>query len=160
MYNIRETQDTETKFSKFVGKKKSERRTPKLTTSVGYRQSVWSQVGKVEKLRMAKANIISHELLKTLALDEDSEVRAAVADRGNLSSQIQTILCLDACPDVRFLIAEDPATALSILRRLSQDENPYVAHRAQKTLFSLSREAIREEACFELSSTNLLRSRS
>ncbi|MBI5175146.1 MAG: hypothetical protein SFV17_23965 [Candidatus Obscuribacter sp.] len=159
MYNIRETQDTETKFSKFVGKK-SERRTAKTAIGSGNHQSNWTRVGKVEKLRMAKANLISHELLKTLALDEDSEVRAAVADRGNLSSQIQTILCLDECPDVRFLIAEDPATALSILRRLSQDENPYVAHRAQKTLFSLSREAIREEACFASSSTNLLRSRS
>ncbi len=108
-----------------------------------YRETQWKVVSKHDKIRMAQAAIISKELLIELADDSDSEVRTAVAERGNLSMQLQVVLCLDDCADVRYAIAEDPGTAISILRRLSKDNNPYVAHRAQRTLFALAREAIK-----------------
>ncbi|MBX9938234.1 MAG: DUF2336 domain-containing protein [Candidatus Obscuribacterales bacterium] len=108
-----------------------------------YNNNQWKVVSKSDKIRMAQAPVISKELLIELADDSDSEVRAAVAERGNLSMQLQVVLCLDDCADVRYAIAEDPGTAISILRRLSKDNNPYVAHRAQRTLFALAREAIK-----------------
>lgn len=147
MYNIRASKNPEVKSSRFVGRKRLEK--PSVQGAfVLPEQEEWKSVSRVMKLRMARAPLVSRELLRILALDEDADVRLAVAERGDLSSQLQTILCLDKSPDIRFVIAEDPATAVSILRRLSQDENPYVAHRAQRTLFALAREAIREPACF------------
>ncbi|MFX9688500.1 hypothetical protein ABTO93_20100, partial [Acinetobacter baumannii] len=37
-------------------------------------------------------------------------------------------------PDVRFAIAENHNADEEVLRMLTEDENPYVAHRAVKTL--------------------------
>jgi hypothetical protein len=48
-------------------------------------------------------------------------------------------LAFDENPDVRYEIAEDANTPFELLRMMTEDENPYVAERAKRTLKRLGR---------------------
>ncbi len=78
--------------------------------------------------------------LARLAVHSDSQVRASVAE--NLNASMKTIwnLVRDPSPDVRLRLAESYTVPIAILRVLAEDENPYVASRAQTTLLRLMRE--------------------
>ncbi len=47
-------------------------------------------------------------------------------------------LALDQSSDVRYALAENAAIPVEVLKVLSRDENPYVAHRADLTLNRLA----------------------
>ncbi len=61
----------------------------------------------------------------------------SVAETVNESDDTLWLLVEDSNPDVRFCLAENYDLNQSILVALSDDENPYVAHRAQQTLTRL-----------------------
>ena len=78
--------------------------------------------------------------LARLAVHSDSQVRAAVAENLNASMKTVWNLVRDPSPDVRLRLAESYTVPIAILRVLAEDENPYVASRAQTTLLRLMRE--------------------
>jgi hypothetical protein len=49
-------------------------------------------------------------------------------------------LARDESPDVRLRLAESYTVPIAVLRVLSEDENPYVAHRAHRTMRRLMEE--------------------
>lgn len=63
-----------------------------------------------------------------------SEIQIAVADHPDTTSDVLFQLAQDTNPDVRFAIAENHKADIEILQLLSQDDNPFVAARARKTL--------------------------
>jgi hypothetical protein len=59
-----------------------------------------------------------------------------------MNTSIKTIwkLARDPHPDVRFRVADSYTVPIAVLRVLTEDENPFVVHRAQLTLFRILRE--------------------
>jgi len=76
-------------------------------------------------------------LLERLAAHPLAEIRAAVSD--NINTPLYTIwlLARDLDADVRYQIAENHRFPEALIGSLIDDENPYVAGRAQKTLARL-----------------------
>jgi hypothetical protein len=78
-------------------------------------------------------------LLWWLAQDENAEVRLGVAYNPNVSPTLLDWLGDDKCPDVLFALAEDPNLDGTILKKLSRNDNVYVAERAKQTLKKLAK---------------------
>jgi hypothetical protein len=78
------------------------------------------------------------DLLRVLSTDESSEVRLAVAENINAPWELLLKVAGDTDADVRFGMAENPYMPEEILLALLQDENPFVAWRAIKTLDMLN----------------------
>lgn len=78
------------------------------------------------------------ELLHVLAGDENAEVRMAVAENPNTPGTLLSQLSEDDHADVRYSLAENPNLPTEILSKLAEDGNPYVSHRAQRTLRMLN----------------------
>ncbi|MDR3614921.1 MAG: hypothetical protein P4L53_15280 [Candidatus Obscuribacterales bacterium] len=75
--------------------------------------------------------------LLRLSAHEDAQVRAACTENNNLSIKTIWRLARDNSADVRLRMAESYTVPLAVLRVLCEDENPYVAHRAAKTIQKL-----------------------
>ncbi len=73
-------------------------------------------------------------LLKRLCKHSSAQVRLAAAENNNTNIETLWQLINDDDLDVRFGLAENHRIPELILRALSEDENPYVACRAAKTL--------------------------
>lgn len=73
-------------------------------------------------------------LLKRLAKHHSTNVRLAAAENNNMNLETLWELVLDKDADVRFGMAENHHMPELVLKALSEDENPYVACRASKTL--------------------------
>jgi hypothetical protein len=73
-------------------------------------------------------------LLKRLCKHSSAQVRLAAAENSNTNIETLWQLVNDDDLDVRFGLAENHRIPELILRALSEDENPYVACRAAKTL--------------------------
>jgi hypothetical protein len=84
--------------------------------------------------RIAENSSVPANMLETLATHPHAGVREAVADNINTPIDTLWILSLDECADIRYAMAENHNLPLAILDSLSQDLNPYVASRAQRTL--------------------------
>jgi hypothetical protein len=84
------------------------------------------------------------EILITLAVDDNTEVRIAVAENPGTPQEIIHQLCCDDSVDVRYSLAENPNLPVEILEKLIEDSNPYVSHRAQRTLMILRPSTIAE----------------
>lgn len=78
--------------------------------------------------------------LARLAVNEDAQVRAAVSENMNTSMKTVWKLVHDSSPDVRLRLAESYTVPLAVLKVLADDENPYVSHRAQRTLLRMMQE--------------------
>lgn len=74
------------------------------------------------------------QALAKLAFSEDAKIRLAVAENSNAPPEITYMLASDVHVDVRYAMAENSRTPIQILQFLSQDDNCYVASRAQRTL--------------------------
>jgi hypothetical protein len=94
------------------------------------------------RARVAENPRTPRQTLDKLAKDESSEVRASLA--GNPSAPLWMLreLTKDGSADVRYSLAEDNSMPKQILWILAEDENPYVAARAEKTLQMLDRPAV------------------
>lgn len=73
-------------------------------------------------------------LLRKLAKHQSAQVRLAAAENSNTNLETLWQLVNDEDADVRFGLAENHRLPEPILRALSEDDNPYVACRAEKTL--------------------------
>lgn len=80
-------------------------------------------------------------LLEWLVVHPSPEVRIAIADNGSdLPIDLLRTLLSDNSADVRFAMAENHNLPIEIIDALCDDENPYVAHRANRTKDRLQRE--------------------
>lgn len=74
------------------------------------------------------------EVLAELAEHHEAEVRVAVAENRNTSQETAWRLVRDENLDVRYILAESYHLPKEMLELLADDDNPYVAVRARKTL--------------------------
>lgn len=81
-------------------------------------------------------------LLNKLAKHPSAQVRIAAAENHHTSLETLWQLVKDEDADVRFGLAENHRIPEPILNALSEDENPYVACRARKTIERV--EAVRD----------------
>lgn len=84
--------------------------------------------------RLAENPRTPQTVLELMAHDEDREVRLAVACNGNISDGVLAEMARDQDLDFRLSVAETVRSPLKILEILADDENPYIASQAQKTL--------------------------
>lgn len=81
------------------------------------------------------------DALRSLAVHVDAEVRIAVAEHRNAHLETVMLLAQDQSADVRYAIAENHNAHSDVLTLLIEDQNPFVAHRAKKTLERCARES-------------------
>ncbi|MDP3509881.1 MAG: hypothetical protein Q8T09_18060 [Candidatus Melainabacteria bacterium] len=84
--------------------------------------------------RAAEHPRVSVELLTVLSTHLDPEIRAAVVDNHQTSTDLHWKLAQDSCDDVRYAVAESYVVNMEVLSSLLEDSNPYICHRAQTTL--------------------------
>jgi hypothetical protein len=84
--------------------------------------------------RIAEHANADAETLSRLAQHSSSIVRGAVAGNTAAPTQLIVDMSTDESVDVRYVIAETPTAPLPVLERLTQDDNPFVSHRAMKTI--------------------------
>ncbi|MGE0266322.1 MAG: response regulator [Candidatus Obscuribacterales bacterium] len=82
------------------------------------------------------------DVLSRLVNHASSEVRIGVADNPECTVEILQILKGDLSVDVRYSLADNHNIPLRILHDLAEDDNPYVADRALRTLNNRSRSGI------------------
>ena len=90
---------------------------------------------KVRK-RVAENEKICLSTLFRLLFDNEPEVRLATLANSRSPEFFVEHLVNDTNDDVRYNLAENANLKLTYLKRLEQDENPYVRERARKTLRS------------------------
>ncbi|HEY9871599.1 MAG TPA: hypothetical protein V6D08_20750 [Candidatus Obscuribacterales bacterium] len=74
------------------------------------------------------------QALDLLCADPSVEVRCALASNAHISRHVAVRLVNDGDATVRYACAENNLLDEELLLELAEDENPYVAHRAMKTL--------------------------
>lgn len=89
------------------------------------------------RVRVAENHASTPNLLELLSRDSNADVRIAVGHNPSTPIAIRWKLAFDEHVDVRFSLADNANTALLILIWLSADENPYIAHRALRTISAL-----------------------
>jgi hypothetical protein len=73
-------------------------------------------------------------ILNQLACCSHGDVRVSVADNRNTPLSTMWLLVKDRDEDMRYAMAENHNLPSSILSELAEDSNPFVKHRAEKTL--------------------------
>ena len=82
------------------------------------------------------------QILWQLARSGDSSIKQLVVDNPNSDVKTLLALAIDPDPAVRFALAQNHHLPRQILKILSEDDNPYVACRAQKTAENLTLSAV------------------
>jgi hypothetical protein len=72
--------------------------------------------------------------LASLAHSSEQEVKTLLTECTSLPAEMFELLASGEDLDIKYGVAENYACPLHILARLAEDENPYVAYRASKTL--------------------------
>lgn len=85
-------------------------------------------------VRLAEDSKTAPYILAKLAEHDNHEVRMAVADNDRAPYSAHRSLAQDPHDDVRYRVAENYHIRPDLLRMLMDDENPYVAVRAESTL--------------------------
>lgn len=93
----------------------------------------WSTDARV-RARVAEHSNSSLRTLYRLAHDESEDVRQSIGYNARFHSTLLHLLAEDRSVTVRYALAENGLLPVAILEKLVGDENPYVAHRAAKTL--------------------------
>src|SRR4030095_3780333 len=88
--------------------------------------------------RVAENPCTPTDTLARLAWDSSPSVRSSVAENENTPEESFWLLAFDDCVDVRYMVAESAHVPEEILKRLIEDDNPYVALRAQRTVEKMS----------------------
>jgi len=97
-------------------------------------QMNWLEVTSLWGKEVAEHPSTSIDALRKLAAHADVEVRTAVADHRDTPLETVMLLAQDESVDLRYAIAENHNSHANVLSMLAQDDNPFVAHRARKTL--------------------------
>ena len=87
--------------------------------------------------RVGENHMAPCAVLIALACDWHPDVRIAVSENPSCPADVLERLAGDEHVDVRFALAENPNLPPAIIAVLVDDENPYVSHRARRTLRSL-----------------------
>jgi hypothetical protein len=101
----------------------------------------WLNTSPAWGMEAAEHNTTSSATLSKLAAHNDLGVRTAVAENPNTLLSTVMRLAQDQCVDLRYAIAENHQMDGHVLRLLLADDNPYVAHRAERTLARCANEA-------------------
>jgi hypothetical protein len=88
-------------------------------------------------MEAAESSSTPPDILGMLAESCDVKVRMAIADNGSALLETLMMLAQDESADLRYQLAENHNIHESVLKLLSVDSHPYVAHRAKKTLARL-----------------------
>lgn len=94
--------------------------------------------------RIAENSNTPLEVLVILAEDSHPEVRSTVAEHHLTPRDLLEKLAEDECLEVRHYLAENANLPMEVLLKLAEDENPYVSHRAYRTIKMLQPPDIRE----------------
>lgn len=86
------------------------------------------------RLRVAENPGTPIGILELLSTDKNVEVRIAVGTNPSTPTCVRYQLALDQDLNVRLGLADDMNTPIELLERLTEDGNPYVSHRAMKTI--------------------------
>lgn len=78
--------------------------------------------------------------LAHLAGHANERIRMAVSHNPKTPIEIIHTLTCDVSADVRYALASNPLLPLEVIQDICQDENPYVAARAQQTYGRLTQE--------------------
>jgi hypothetical protein len=78
--------------------------------------------------------------LSNLAAHQNERVRVAISHNPKTPTEIIYALVHDLNADVRYALASNPLLALQVILEICDDENPYVASRAQQTYSRLTQE--------------------
>lgn len=90
------------------------------------------------RTRVAENRSTPIQTLERLSQDVNVDVRIGLGCNQNAPPALRWKLAFDDHLDVRFSLADNANTPLLILVWLSSDDNPYIAHRANKTISALS----------------------
>lgn len=94
----------------------------------------WLRTSSLWGKEVAENPDTSSDTLSKLAAHADVEVRIAVADQRNTPFVTVMLLAQDLHADLRYAMAENHNLHTDVLNMLSNDGNPFVAHRAKKTM--------------------------
>lgn len=78
--------------------------------------------------------------LASLAGHANDRIRVAVSHNPKTPFEIIETLICDISADVRYALASNPLLPLHAIQRICEDDNPYVASRAQQTYGRLTQE--------------------
>lgn len=101
---------------------------------VGSEDAMDATALKKRQLSLAESPTASADILTELAMSSFPDVREAVADHQLCPVSIRLMLADDEYIEVRFALAENHNMPFQVLEKLSQDANPYVANRAERTM--------------------------
>ena len=91
-------------------------------------------------LYIAENSNTPSDVLEELSASESIEIQIAVARNKSTPKKILSLMSLEYSEDVRYSMAEDYNLPEEILSQLMEDENPYVAVRAETTVTRLKEE--------------------
>lgn len=101
---------------------------------VGSEDAMNAPALKKRQLSLAESPTATADILTELAMSSFPDVREAVGDHQLCPVSIRMMLADDEYIEVRFALAENHNMPFQVLEKLSQDENPYVAYRAERTM--------------------------
>lgn len=105
-----------------------------LAMIVGTGDAMDASALKRRQMLIAESPNATPEILAELAMSGFSDVREAVTDHLLCPVSIQLMLAEDECLDVRYALAENHNMPFVVLEKLSNDDNPYVSNRAERTM--------------------------
>lgn len=90
--------------------------------------------------QIAENPATSVQTLAALSMHPSERVRVAVSHNPRTPEDVVYAFVHDGNADVRYALASNPLLALETILEICQDENPYVASRAQQTYSRLTQE--------------------
>ncbi len=90
------------------------------------------------RARVAENLAAPIDTMHVLLRDNNSDVRLALTQNENIPTSLLVLLAYYSSADVRYGMAENARLPQAILSTLTEDENPYVANRARRTLARLA----------------------
>lgn len=111
------------------------------------------------RLRVAENHRTPTNTLMLLAYDESVYVKIAVAANPNTPRKTASEIASSDCVMTRLGLAEEASTPKYILDKLAQDENPYVAFQADKTIAILYRTKLEARKKIKLDNVRQIRER-
>ncbi len=124
-----ETEATETEESRVKGFYESA-----TAAIIGAGDPMNMQDQKQRQLLIAESPSATAEILAELALSAFVEVREAVADHKACPASVHIMFLQDDCIELRYAMAENHNLNTLVLEKLAEDDNPFVAARAEQTM--------------------------
>ncbi|MBX9686897.1 MAG: hypothetical protein K2X27_09360 [Candidatus Obscuribacterales bacterium] len=92
---------------------------------------------KIRGKKIGRKFISSTIPLRSLVAGADLKLKMSIADDLSTPMEVLFILAEDESLDLRYALAENHNLSRDLLEFLTLDSNPYVAHRARKTIIRM-----------------------